>query len=97
MYHKVMGKIFYIAYCIIVYLEYFPRLIKLIKTKSSHDYSLGSIIISLIGMFCWVIYLFTTKQDLILYIGAVIDIILNTLFAILVFKYHKKKQFEYFT
>mgnify|MGYP003548942794 CR=1 FL=1 len=45
-----MGKVFYIAYCIIVYLEYFPRLIKLIKTKSSNDYSLGSIILSLVGM-----------------------------------------------
>ena len=85
-----MGKIFYIAYCIIVYLEYFPRLIKLIKTKSSNDYSLGSITLSLVGMFCWVIYLFTTKQDLILYIGAAIDIVLNVLFAILVFIYHKR-------
>ena len=85
-----MGKIFYVAYCIIVYLEYFPRLIKLIKTKSSSDYSLGSIALSLIGMFCWVIYLFTTEQDLILYIGAAVDIILNVLFAILVFIYHKK-------
>lgn len=85
-----MGKVFYIAYCIIVYLEYFPRLIKLIKTKSSNDYSLGSITLSLVGMFCWVIYLFTTKQDLILYIGAAIDIVLNVLFAILVFVYHKK-------
>lgn len=84
-----MGKIFYIAYCIIVYLEYFPRLIKLIKTKSSNDYSLGSIIISLIGMFCWIIYLFSTNQELILYIGALIDVVLNVLFAILVFKYHK--------
>lgn len=86
-----MGKLFYIAYCIIVYVEYFPRLIKLIKTKSSNDYSLGSIFLSLIGMFCWVIYLFTTNQDLILYIGAIVDIFLNILFAVLVFKYHNNK------
>jgi uncharacterized protein with PQ loop repeat len=86
-----LGKLFYIAYCIIVYAEYFPRLIKLIKTKSSNDYSLGSIFLSLIGMFCWVIYLFTTKQDLILYIGAIVDIFLNILFAVLVFKYHNNK------
>ena len=89
---KPVGKLFYVAYCIIVYLEYFPRLIKLIKTKSSNDYSLGSITLSLTGMFCWIIYLFTTEQDLILYIGAVIDIVLNIVFAILVFKYHKNER-----
>jgi len=85
-----MGKLFYITYCIIVYMEYFPKIIKLIKTKSSSDYSLGSTILSLIGIFCWVIYLFTTNQELILYIGAIVDMILNTTFAVLVFIYHKK-------
>lgn len=87
-----MERILYIIYCIIVYIEYFPRLIKLIKTKSSNDYSLGSVTLSLIGMFCWVIYLFLTDQQLILYIGAIIDIILNVLFGILVFKYYKQKE-----
>lgn len=83
-------EILYIIYCIITYIEYFPRLIKLLKTKSSTDYSIGSIVLSLIGMFCWVIYLFSTQQDLILYIGAVVDICLNVLFAVLVIKYCKK-------
>jgi uncharacterized protein with PQ loop repeat len=82
-------EIFYVIYCILVYVEYFPRLIKLIKTKSSKDYSIMSIFISLVGMFCLVIYLFNTNQDLILYIGAAIDIVLNILFAILVLIYHK--------
>ena len=87
-----MGQIFYIIYCILCYVEYFPKLIKLIKTKSSNDYSLGSTVISMTGMFCWVIYLFTTDQDLILYIGAFIDMVLNLLFAILVFRYHKNEE-----
>jgi uncharacterized protein with PQ loop repeat len=82
--------IFCTIYYILSYIQTVPQIIKLLKTKSSNDYSLGSITLSLVGMFCWVIYLFTTKQDLILYIGAAIDIVLNVLFAILVFAYHKK-------
>lgn len=87
-----MNQIFYIIYCIIVYVEYFPRIIKLIRTKSSSDYSKGSTILSLVGMCCWTIYLFTTDQDLILYIGAFIDIILNIIFFVLVFRYYDKKK-----
>ena len=80
-------EILYLIYCIIVYIEYFPKFIKLFKTKSSNDYSVGSTILSLVGMFCWVVYLFTTEQDLILYVGSVVDISLNVLFAILVIRY----------
>ena len=83
------GSIFYIIYCIIAYIEYFPKIIRLIRTKSSNDYSIGSIILSLIGMFCWTAYVCVTDQEFILYIGAIIDVILNTLFATLVFKYRK--------
>ena len=87
-----IGSIFYIIYCIIAYLEYFPRICKLIKTKSSNDYSLGSVNLSLIGMICWVIYIFMTDQELILYIGAIIDIALNILFVILVYRYYDKEK-----
>lgn len=85
-----MNQIFYVIYCILVYVEYVPRTVKLIRTKSSTDYSLSSTVISFIGMICWAIYLFTTDQDLILYLGCFVDIILNVIFLVLVFKYHKK-------
>lgn len=84
--------IFYIIYCIIVYIEYFPRIIKLIRTKSSNDYSLSSTLLSFLGMVCWVLYIFSTKQDFVLYLGSFVDIILNIIFAVLVFKYHDKKK-----
>ena len=85
-----MNKIFYIIYCILVYVEYVPRTVKLIRTESSADYSLGSVVLSFVGMICWAIYLFTTDQDLILYIGCFIDILMSLFFLVLVFKYHKK-------
>lgn len=85
-------QIFYIIYCIIVYIEYFPRIIKLIRTKSSNDYSLSSTVLSLLGMACWVLYIFSTEQDLVLYLGSFVDVILNVVFAVLVFKYHDKKE-----
>lgn len=86
-----MEQLLYVIYCVLAYIQYFPSLIRLIRTKSSNDYSLSSTVISLIGMFCWTAYLFFTEQQLILYIGAVIDIVLNIVFAYLVFKYHKEE------
>lgn len=87
-----MNQIFYVVYCVLCYVEYFPKLFRLLKTKSSNDYSIVSTIMSLTGMFCWVVYLYSTEQDLILYIGAAVDIILNITFATLIFKYHKNKE-----
>ena len=46
--------------------------------------------LSLVGMFCWVIYVFMTDQELVLYTGSIFDIILNILFAVLVYRYYDK-------
>lgn len=83
------ATIFYLIYCIVAYIEYFPKMIKLIRTKSSNDYSLISTVLSLIGTYAWTTYVFITDQTLILYIGTIIDAVLTTLFVILVFVYHK--------
>lgn len=84
-----MGAIFYVVYCVIAYMEYFPRLIKLLKTKSSEDYSIGSNILDFIALICWLAYLCTTEQELILYIGAIIDILLCGFFTALVIFYQR--------
>jgi uncharacterized protein with PQ loop repeat len=90
-----VGKVFYIAYCIIVYLEYFPRLIKLIKTKSSNDYSLGMQVLQLVGVISWSVYIFTSRQSVIVYIGTIIDLLLLFMIDFLILKYYnfqKKSQ-----
>lgn len=66
-----------------------PQIIKLIKTKSSNDYSLGMIFLQLIALISWSIYIFTSQQSIIVYIGTVIDLVLLFLIDFLILKYYK--------
>ena len=77
------------------YIQTVPQVYKLIKTKSSNDYSLWQVILGFIGMVCWSIYIFMTDQALIVYIGTIIDIVLLVFVDILIFVYYnfdKKKK-----
>ena len=80
--------IFCTIYYICSYLHVIPQMIKLIKTKSSNDYSLLTIGIQFIGVTCWTIYIFTSVQSIVVYIGSAIDMILYTLVDILILKYY---------
>ena len=83
--------IFCTIYYILSYIETIPQIVKLIKTKSSNDYSLGMITIQLIALISWSLYIFTSKQDLIVYIGTIIDLILLLFTDGLILKYYKFK------
>ena len=74
------------------YIQIFPKVCKLIKTKSSNDYSLLQLGLSYLGTICWTIYAFTTPQSTILYIGTVIESSLITLVNILILIYYKFKK-----
>ena len=81
--------IFCTIYYICSYIQTIPQIIKLIKTKSSHDYSLGMIALQLVALISWSIYIFTTKQNTVVYIGTIIDLILLLLVDFLILKYYK--------
>ena len=81
--------IFCTIYYIFSYIQSIPQIIKLLKTKSSNDYSLGMIIIQLISIISWSLYIFTSKQNIIVYIGTVIDLLIIILVDVLIFKYYK--------
>ncbi len=83
--------IFCTIYYILSYVQTVPQIIKLLKTKSSNDYSLGMIIIQLIALISWSLYIFTSKQSVIVYIGTIIDLILLFLVDFLILKYYKFK------
>lgn len=71
--------IFCTIYYICSYIQTVPQVIKLIKTKSSNDYSLWQVFLGMIGLICWSIYIFTSSQAMIVYIGTVIDLVLEFL------------------
>ena len=84
-------EIFCTIYYICSYTETIPQVVKLIKTKSSNDYSLGMLLLQLIALICWSIYIFTSQQNIVVYIGTIIDLILLLVVDFLILKYYKFK------
>ena len=86
--------IFCTIYYICSYIQTVPQVIKLIKTKSSNDYSLWQVLLGMIGLICWSIYIFSSSQAMIVYIGTIIDLVLEFLVVGLIlafFDFKKKK------
>ena len=84
--------IFCTIYYVLSYTYSIPQIIKLMKTKSSNDYSLTSIIIKILAVVSWSLYIFTSKQNVVVYIGTVIDLLLLFLENFLIFRYYKFKR-----
>ena len=83
-------EIFCTIYYVLNYVKTVPQIWKLIKTRSSSDYSLSMIVLQLISMISWSIYIFTSKQSVIVYIGTVIDLVLLIVTDILIVLYYKR-------
>ena len=81
--------IFCTIYYILSYIETIPQIVKLLKTKSSNDYSLGMISLQFIALISWSLYIFTSKQSIVVYIGTIIDLVLLLLVDFLIIKYYK--------
>ena len=84
--------VFCTIYYICSYIQIVPQIIKLIKTKSSNDYSLGMLLLQFVGLTCWSLYIFTSVQSIVVYIGTIIDMILLILVDGLILKYYKFKK-----
>ena len=87
--------IFCTIYYVLSYIATVPQIIKLIRTKSSNDYSLGMQVLQLVGVISWSIYIFTSRQSVIVYIGTIIDLLLLFMIDFLILKYYnfqKKSQ-----
>ena len=84
--------IFCTIYYVLSYIETIPQIVKLLKTKSSNDYSLGMISLQLIALISWSLYIFTSKQSIIVYIGTIIDLLLLLFTDFLIIKYYRFKK-----
>lgn len=84
--------IFCTIYYILNYFHSIPQIIKLIKTKSSNDYSLWTISIQLIAIISWTLYVFTSKQNIVVYIGTVVDLIILLIVDFLILRYYDFKK-----
>lgn len=85
-------EIFCIIYYVLSYISGIPAIVKLIKTKSSNDYSLSTTWLTIIGVTSWTIYIFNSKQSILVYIGTAIDEVLVLIQYGLVLRYFKKEK-----
>ena len=83
--------IFCIIYYIFSYIGIVPQIVKLLETKSSNDYSLGMLTLQLIALISWTLYIFTSNQNIIVYVGTIIDLVLLLYIDFLILKYYKFK------
>ena len=81
--------VFCTIYYAFSYIETVPQIVKLINTKSSNDYSLGMIVLQLIALISWSLYIFTSIQSIVVYIGTIIDLLLLLFVDFLILKYYK--------
>lgn len=87
-------EIFCIIYYICSYISGIPAIVKLIKTKKSNDYSIIETVLTITGTTAWTIYIFSTEQSILVYIGTIIDEIMILIWNGLVIKYFKFKDNE---
>lgn len=83
--------IFCTAYYIFSYCEIVPQIIKLIKTKSSEDYSIGTLTLQLLALIFWTLYIFTSPQNIIVYIGTIIDLVLLLVIDLLIILFYDNR------
>ena len=82
--------VFCTVYYVLNYVKTIPQICKLIQTRSSSDYSMFMIILQLISMISWSLYIFTSLQSVIVYIGTVLDLVLLIITDILIVRYYHK-------
>ena len=81
--------IFCTIYYALSYIYSIPQMIKLIRTKSSNDYSLLMVGLQLLGLISWSLYIYTSKQNIIVYVGTAIDLLILLIVDGLILKYYK--------
>ncbi len=81
--------IFCTIYYVLSYIYSIPQMIKLIRTKSSNDYSLLMVGLQLLGLISWSLYIYTSKQNIIVYVGTAIDLLILLIVDGLILKYYK--------
>lgn len=66
-----------------------PSIIRVLRRKSSSDYSIAGILLNLTATVSWSIYIYMSVQTPIVYIGTATDLATALLYTIVMFRYHK--------
>lgn len=86
---------YFISMCCLIYyvtsaIMEVPSIIRVLRRKSSTDYSLAGIWLNMIATVSWSIYIYTSEQTVLVYIGTTTDFIMALVYIITMIKYHDK-------
>lgn len=85
-----VGSICCIIYYVTASIAEIPAIVRVIKRKQSMDYSITAILLYLTSAISWSIYIYTTKQNMVVYVGTFIDLVICIVYSIVMIKYHNK-------
>lgn len=91
-----LANILMIAYYTLSMSQSIPCIIKLVKTKKSHDYSLINRALQYTALLCWTAYLGLTidwSTDAYLMIIGIIDVLFLTVENLLIIRYYKNQDY----
>ena len=89
---KHLGTLCCIVYYITASITEIPSILRVIKRKKSEDYSVIAIILDLVSAISWSIYIYVSEQNIIVYIGTFIDLMICILYASVILKYHENNK-----
>ncbi len=69
-----------------------PSIVRVVRRKSSIDYSLVGVWLNMIATASWSVYIYTSSQTTLVYIGTFTDLVTAIIYTIVMIRYHKVKQ-----
>lgn len=86
---------YFISLCCLIYyvtsaIMEIPSIVRVLRRKSSTDYSLAGIWLNMIATVSWSIYIYTSEQTVLVYIGTTTDFIMALVYTVIMIKYHDK-------
>lgn len=89
---NILSHILIIAYYILSMCQSIPFIVKILRTKSSNDFSLLNRLLQYTALLCFTIYLTLGTDPIIIKIIGYVDLAVLTLENILILKYYKRKE-----
>lgn len=91
-----MMKLAIMSICCLIYyalsaIQMIPSIYRILKRKSSIDYSVIATWISMVALICWSIYIYLSEQTILVYVGTTIDLVMLIVYTISVLYYHNDK------
>lgn len=87
---NIVASICCLVYYVCSAVELIPSIVRIIKRRSSIDYSILSTLLGVIGTLAWSVYIYSSRQTTLVYLGTASDMFLVLIYTICIFKYHKE-------